>query len=76
MFELNEEQKKRLLNFCGMSDLEFYERYLADLTLEEQAAFMDEFPEFLSGEEVGEDMGFKDDELFQRVLETIKRGAN
>ena len=76
MFELNEEQKKRLLNLCGMSDLEFYERYLADLTLEEQAAFMDEFPEFLSGEEVGKDMGFKDDELFQRVLETIKRGVN
>ena len=76
MFELNEEQKKRLLNFCGMSDLELYERSLADLTLEEQAAFMDEFPEFLSGEEVGKDMGFKDDELFQRVLETIKRGVN
>ena len=76
MIELNEEQRKRLLDFCGMTDLEFYERYLADLTLEEQAAFMDEFPEFLSGEEVGEDMGLKDDELFQRVLETIKRGLN
>ena len=46
MFEMNEEQRKRLLDFCGMTDLEFYERYLADLTLEEQAAFMDEFPEF------------------------------
>ena len=76
MFELNEEQRKRLLDFFGMTDLEFYERYLADLTLEEQAAFMDEFPEFLSVEEAGEDMGLKDDELFQRVLETIKRGVN
>lgn len=54
MIELNEEQSKRLLDFCGMTDLEFYERYLADLTLEEQAAFMDEFPDFLSSKKVKE----------------------
>ena len=72
MIELNEDQAKRLLDFCGMTDLEFYEKYLAQLTLEEQAAFMDEFPEFLNGEPVKDDTGLKDDELFQRILETIK----
>ena len=72
MVELNEEQRKRLLDFCGMTDLEFYEKYLADLTLEEQATFMNEFPEFLIGEPVKSGTGLKDDELFQRIQETIK----
>ena len=54
MIELNEEQSKRLLDFCCMTDLEFYEKHLADLTLEEQAAFMEEFPDFLSSKKVKE----------------------
>lgn len=54
MIELNEEQSKRLLDFCGMTDLEFYEKHLADLTLEEQAAFMEEFPDFLSNRKAKE----------------------
>lgn len=48
MRELKEEEEKRLLEICFSSDLEFYEKHLADLTLEEQAAFMNEFPGFLS----------------------------
>lgn len=48
MRELKESEEKRVLEFCFSSDLEFYEKHLADLTLEEQAAFMNEFPGFLS----------------------------
>ena len=60
MIELNEEQSKRLLDFCCMTDLEFYEKHLADLTLEEQAAFMEEFPDFLSNRKAEEsDLGRK-----------------
>ena len=54
MIELNGEQCKRILDFCGMTDLEFYEKHLADLTLEEQAAFMEEFPDFLSSKKTKE----------------------
>lgn len=50
MRELKEEATKRVLEFCFGSDLEFYEQYLADLTLEDQAAFMKKFPEFLTEE--------------------------
>lgn len=50
MRELKKEENKRVLEFCFGSDIEFYEKYLADLTLEDQAAFMNEFPEFLPEE--------------------------
>lgn len=30
-----------------MSDMEFYEKYVADAPLEEQKRFLEEFPEFL-----------------------------
>ena len=60
MIELNGEQCKRILDFCCMTDLEFYEKHLADLTLEEQAAFMEEFPDFLSNRKAEEsDLGRK-----------------
>ena len=69
MIELNEDQAKRLLDFCGMTDLEFYERYLAQLTLEEQAAFMDEFPEFMECEKAPKD----DKEILEGIIkEAIK----
>lgn len=48
MVKITDEQKNRLLDFFNMTDLEFYERYLADSSLEEQAAFMKEFPDFLN----------------------------
>lgn len=51
MRELKGEEEKRLLEFCFSSDLEFYEKHLADLTIEEQAAFMNEFPGFLEEKE-------------------------
>lgn len=46
--ELNKEQRKRLKAFVQMDDIEFYEQYLSDTSLEEQAAFMKEFPDFLN----------------------------
>ena len=43
-------QVEKILDFAFSSDIEFYEKHLADLSLEEQAAFMEEFPDFLSGD--------------------------
>ena len=43
MKELNEEQVKRFEEFMKMDDMEYFERYLADASLEELAAFLKEF---------------------------------
>lgn len=47
-------QVENILDFAFSSDIEFYEKHLADLTLEEQAAFMEEFPDFLSSKKTKE----------------------
>lgn len=47
-------QVEKILDFAFSSDIEFYEKHLADLPLEEQAAFMEEFPDFLSSKKAKE----------------------
>jgi hypothetical protein len=44
------ETENRILNFLFCSDLEYYEKYLSNLPLEQQAAFLNEFPDFLETE--------------------------
>lgn len=51
MKELNEEQRKRFEEFIQMDDMEYFEKHLADASVEELAAFLKEFPEFMSDEE-------------------------
>lgn len=70
MVELIEKQRKRLDRFIKMDDLEFYEEHLADLPLEEQAAFMKEFPEFLDAEPIKKDE-LETDEIFQKIRNRI-----
>lgn len=70
MVELNEEQRKRLEWLIKMDDLEFYAEYLADLPLEELAAFMKEFPEFLDAEPAKRDE-LETDEVFQKIRNRI-----
>lgn len=48
-----------------MSDMEFYEKYLADLSLEEQAEFLQRFPEFLK--EAPLEYAAEEDEIYQRI---------
>ena len=53
-------QVENILDFAFSNDIEFYEKHLADLSLEEQAAFMEEFPDFLSNRKAEEsDLGRK-----------------
>lgn len=52
-----------------MSDLEFYEKYLAGLPLEEQAAFFEEFPEFLKAEPL--EYEAENDVIYQKVRQRI-----
>lgn len=68
MFNFTDEQKKRLLDFFNMTDFEFYERYLADLPLEEQAAFMEEFPEFLDDDK---DVFDTNTDMFKWIMEEV-----
>lgn len=55
MKDLNEEQVKRFEEFMKMDDMEYFEKYLADASVEELAAFLEEFPEFMSEEGERED---------------------
>ena len=52
-------QVENILDFAFSSDIEFYEKHLADLSLEEQAAFMEEFPDFLNNRKEESDLGRK-----------------
>lgn len=70
MKEYTEEQMKRIREFATMSDWDFYEKYLADAPLEEQAAFMNEFPDFLECREVIE--GIDTDEMLRKIMERVK----
>ena len=45
---MNENEKDgKLIKLIKMSDLDFYDEFLADAPFEEQAEFFREFPEFL-----------------------------
>ena len=51
-------KKEKLIELMKMSDLDFYDEFLADAPLEEQAEFFREFPEFLEKEAAdGDDLG-------------------
>lgn len=52
MRELTEEQRKRIEEFIEMDDMEFFEKHLADASIEELAVFLEEFPEFLNEESI------------------------
>lgn len=45
--QITPESLKEFFEFVNMSDAEFYDRYIADLTLEEQERFFDMNPDFL-----------------------------
>ena len=44
---LTEIQAKRLIEFFGMNDFDYYDKYISPLSLEEQACFFAEFPDFM-----------------------------
>lgn len=54
-----------------MSDEEFYEKHLADLSLEEQAAFFTEFPDFLREEPIADEAGT--DKVYQELAMRLKK---
>lgn len=56
--------------FAEMSDFEFYEKYLADASMEELAEFCREFPEFLEDDNADGDISEPD---MERLLEKIKK---
>lgn len=47
MRSFSEEELRKIKQFAGMTDLEFYEKYVANASLQEQAEFLNEFPEFM-----------------------------
>lgn len=71
MNEFTDEQLERLWKFLGMSDFEFYDKFVADALLEVQTEFMNEFPEFLSGDEAKADIGLDNDEIYQGIMRQI-----
>lgn len=61
--------RNSILELAFSSDAEFYEKHIADAPLEEQAAFMKEFPDFLK-EEQADDVD--DDILYQKILSSCR----
>ena len=68
-----DEKKEKLIGLMEMSDLDFYEEFVADAPFEEQAEFFREFPEFLEEDaNAGEDIGKCD----VRSEDILKMAAN
>ena len=61
----------KLFDLIWGSDIDFYEEYLADASLEEQAEFMKKFPEFLEEKDISKD-SLDDKKMFEELLEKIR----
>lgn len=71
MNEFTDEQLERLWKFLGMSDFEFYDKFVADALLKVQTEFMNEFPEFLSLGGVKKAIDFEKDEMYQAIMRCV-----
>lgn len=71
MRKFTDEELSRLIRFFKMSDYEFYDEYIADAPLEEQAEFMNEFPEFMSGDGAKKHIDFENDEMYQEIMRQV-----
>lgn len=65
MREFTEEELKRVYGLIELSDEDFYEQFLADASLEELAAFLEEFPDFM---EDGEMYEVDAEKILQKIL--------
>lgn len=73
MGKLFDEQFTQLKEFIDMSDVEFYEKFVINALLEEQAAFMQEFPEFMKADPmIG---SLEEDEIFQKIKRELKHAG-
>jgi len=52
-----------------VDDVNFYDEYISNLSLEDQAKFFEEFPEFMNAEEISEE---KKCDIWQKLQESIK----
>ena len=64
-----EEEKNKLIALMKMSDLDFYDEFLADAPYEEQEEFFREFPEFLEKDAEGDETLDKCDIKIESILE-------
>ncbi len=58
-----------IIEWIQMSDEDFYEKYLAKLSLEEQAAFLEEFPDFLKEEPL--EYEAEKDEIYKKIKKIL-----
>jgi len=70
---------EKLMEFINMSDtdfaddVKFYEEYVSELPLEDQAKFFEEFPEFLTAAEPDEQIKEQLKEIHDRIIEGCTR---
>ena len=67
------EGNRKLIELMNMSDLDFYDEFLADAPFEEQVEFFKEFPEFLE-KDASEDVTLGKCEI--KSEEILKMAAN
>lgn len=71
---MNYEQKKKFWNFVYMDDFEFFYKFIADLSDEEQIRFFEETPDFLSDYlNNNEAADLEEDVIYQRIMKEISQ---
>jgi hypothetical protein len=71
MKELTDEAVRRVIELLTMSDMEFYEKHVVDLPLEEQALIMNEWDDFMDAKPLNGNV--KEDELYQKIMAEIEK---
>lgn len=68
------EQLERFNNFINDDDLDFYEEFVINLSVEEQVKFFEENPEFMSEYSISSgEIELLQDEMYRVILRKIKK---
>ena len=74
LHNMNYEQKKKFWNFVYMDDFEFFYKFIADLSDDEQIRFFEETPDFLSDNlNNNETTDLEEDAIYQRIMKKISQ---
>ena len=72
--DMNLEQEKRFWRFVFMDDLEFFEKFIADLPEDAQIRFFEETPDFLCDYlNMKEKADLENDEIYQNIMKKIRQ---
>lgn len=72
MRKYTREQLEMVQKFATMSELEYYEQYIADAPLEEQEKWIEEFAEIAVEDSSENKTDLENDAVYQEIMKKVK----